>query len=232
MNADMAQQSADHVEPIHKRTLHDEVLPRVRDMIIEGVLEAGARINETELGLRLGVSRTPLREAIKTLAGEGLIELVTSKGAVVRQFTRDDIVNMLETIKLFEMSAARAACVNATDAEIKALVKLLKAMVQEYKKRNRLSYYKLNHEVHSELVRLGGNPVITDLHSMIQARLKRIRYLGSQEPTKWAGALAEHREMMKALIARNGDALADVIGRHMDQTLLRVADTLARSQSR
>jgi DNA-binding GntR family transcriptional regulator len=67
---------------------------------------------------------------------------------------------------------------------------------------------------------------------MIQARLKRIRYLGSQEPTKWAGALAEHREMMKALIARNGDALADVIGRHMDQTLLRVADTLARSQSR
>ncbi len=222
----MTQQTTDHVEPIHKRTLHDEVLPRVRDMIIEGMLEAGTRINETELGLRLGVSRTPLREAIKTLAGEGLIELVTSKGAVVRRFTRNDVANMLETIKLFEMSAARAACANATDVEIKALAKLHKTMLQEYKKRNRLEYYKLNQEIHSELVRLGGNPVIADLHGMIQSRLKRIRYLGNQEPAKWAGALAEHEEMMRALTKRDGNALAEVMGRHMDQTLLRVKDTL------
>jgi DNA-binding GntR family transcriptional regulator len=222
----MAQQTTDYVEPIQKRTLHDEVLPRVRDMIIEGVLEAGTRINETELGQRLGVSRTPLREAIKTLAGEGLIELVTSKGAVVRRFTRNDIANMLETIKLFEMFAARLACVNATDAEIKALVKVHKSMVQEYKKRNRLSYYKLNQEIHTELVRLGGNPVISDLHGMIQARLKRIRYLGNQEPTKWAASLAEHEEMIKALTERDGNALAEVMGRHMDQALLRIADTL------
>jgi DNA-binding GntR family transcriptional regulator len=222
----MAQQTTDHVEPIHKRTLHGEVVPRLRDMIIEGVLEAGTRINETEIGARLGVSRTPLREAIKTLAGEGLIELVTSKGAVVRRFTRTDVANMLETIKLFEMSAAKAACTNATDAEIKALVKLHKTMVQEYKKRDRLSYYKLNQEIHSELVRLGGNPVIADLHGLIQARLKRIRYLGNQEPTKWAGAVAEHEEMIKALTERDGNALAEVMGRHMDQTLLRVKDTL------
>jgi DNA-binding GntR family transcriptional regulator len=222
----MAQQKADYVEPIHKRTLHDEVLPRVRDMIIEGVLDAGTRINETELGLRLGVSRTPLREAIKTLAGEGLIELVTSKGAVVRRFTRNDVAHMLESIKLFEMFAAKQACLNATDAEIKAVVKLHKSMVQEYKKRNRLSYYKLNQEIHTVLVRLGGNPVIADLHGMMQSRLKRIRYLGNHEPSKWASAMAEHEEMMKALAARDGDALAEVMGRHMDQTLLRVSDII------
>ena len=222
----MAQHSTDPIEPIHKRTLHDEVLPRVRDMIIEGVLEAGARINETELGLRLGVSRTPLREAIKTLASEGLIELVRSKGAVVRRFTRADVANMLETIKLFEMAAAKAACVNATDAEIKALVKVHKAMVQEYRKRDRLSYYKLNQDIHTELVRLGGNPVIGDLHGLIQARLKRIRYLGNQEPAKWAASVAEHEEMIKALTERNGSALAEVMGRHMDQALLRIKDAL------
>jgi len=221
----MAKQT-DSIEPIHRRTLHGEVLPRLRDMIIEGVLEAGMRINETELCMKLGVSRTPLREAIKTLAGEGLIELVMSKGAVVRRFTRRDVANMLETIKLFEMFAAKAACTNATDAEIKAVAQLHKAMVQEYKKRNRLGYYKLNQDIHSELVRLGGNPEIADLHTMIQARLKRIRYLGNEEPTKWAGALAEHEEMMKALAARNGNALAEVMGRHMDQTLFRVSDTL------
>ena len=222
----MARPDPGHIEPIHRRTLHDEVLPRVRDMIIEGVLDAGTRINETELGLRLGVSRTPLREAIKTLAGEGLIELVTSKGAVVRRFSREDVAHMLESIKLFEMFSAKQACLHATDSEIKAVAKLHKLMVQEYKKRNRLNYYKLNQEIHSELVRLGGNPVIADLHGMMQSRLKRIRYLGNQEPSKWAGAMAEHEEMMKALAARDGDALAEVMGRHMDQTLLRVIDTL------
>ena len=222
----MARPDTDHIEPIHRRTLHDEVLPRVRDMIIEGLLEAGTRINETELGLRLGVSRTPLREAIKTLAGEGLIELVTSKGAVVRRFSRDDVAHMLESIKLFEMFAAKQACLHATDGEIKAVAKLHKSMVQEYKKRNRLDYYKLNQAIHSELVRLGGNPVIADLHGMLQARLKRIRYLGNQEPEKWAGAMAEHEEMMKALTERDGEALAEVMGRHMDQTLLRVSHTL------
>jgi DNA-binding GntR family transcriptional regulator len=222
----MAQPDTDHIEPIHRRTLHDEVLPRVRDMIIEGVIEAGTRINETELGLRLGVSRTPLREAIKTLAGEGLIELVTSKGAVVRRFSRDDVAHMLESIKLFETFSAKQACLHATDVEIKAVAKLHKSMVQEYKKRNRLNYYKLNQAIHSELVRLGGNPVIADLHGMMQARLKRIRYLGNQEPEKWAGAMAEHEEMMKALAERNGEALAEVMGRHMDQTLLRVSHTL------
>ena len=222
----MAQQDVDHVEPIRKRTLHGEVLPRVRDMIIEGVLDAGTRINETELCLRLGVSRTPLREAIKSLAGEGLIELVTSKGAIVRRFTRTDVAHMLESIKLFEMFSARQACLHATDAEIKAVVKLHKSMVQEYKRRDRLSYYKLNQAIHSELVRLGGNPVIADLHDMMQSRLKRIRYLGNQEPSKWAGAMAEHEQMMKALAARDGDALAEVMGRHMDQTLLRVSDTI------
>jgi len=222
----MARPDTDYIEPIHRRTLHDEVLPRVRDMIIEGLLEAGTRINETELGLRLGVSRTPLREAIKTLAGEGLIELVTSKGAVVRRFSRDDVAHMLEALKLFEMSAAKKACLHATDAEIKAVGKLHKSMAQEYKRRNRLDYYKLNQAIHSELVRLGGNPVIADLHGMLQARLKRIRYLGNQEPEKWAGAMAEHEEMMKALTERDGEALAEVMGRHMDQTLLRVSHTL------
>ena len=222
----MARPDTDHIEPIHRRTLHDEVLPRVRDMIIEGLLEAGTRINETELGLRLGVSRTPLREAIKTLAGEGLIELVTSKGAVVRRFSRDDVAHMLEAIKLFEMSAARQACLLATEAQIKAVAKLHKSMVQEYKKRNRLDYYKLNQAIHTELVRLGGNPVIADLHGVLQARLKRIRYLGNQEPETWAGAMAEHEQMMKALTERNGEALAEVMGSHMDQTLLRVSRTL------
>jgi len=214
------------VERIQRRTLHDEVVARVRDMIIEGQLQAGSRINESELGLRLGVSRTPLREAIKTLAQEGLVELVPSKGAVVRQFTLQDVAHMLEAIKAIEQFAVRQACQRASDAEIADVLRLHKAMLKEYRNRNRLSYYKLNQAIHSELVRIGGNPVIAELHETLQSRLKRIRYIGNQEPAKWDGAMAEHEEMVKALSARDGKALAEVMGHHMDKTLERVSDSL------
>ena len=195
-------------------------------MIIEGQLQAGSRINESELGLRLGVSRTPLREAIKTLAQEGLVELVTSKGAVVRRFTQEDVAHMLEAIKAIEQFAVRQACQRASDAEIAEVLRLHKAMIKEYRNRNRLSYYKLNQAIHSELVRIGGNPVIAELHETLQSRLKRIRYIGNQEPDKWDGAMAEHEEMVKALSARDGKALEEVMGRHMDKTLERVSNSL------
>src|SRR5205807_3878544 len=87
-----------HSEPIVRRSLHDEVASRVRDMIIEGVLAPGARVYEEQLGKTLGVSRTPMREALKTLASEGLIELVNARGAVVKRFTPKDVRDMLDVL--------------------------------------------------------------------------------------------------------------------------------------
>src|SRR6187200_2459537 len=84
--------------PIVRRSLHDEVVTRVRDMIIEGTLAPGSRIHEGNLGLELGVSRTPLREALKFLASEGLIELSPGRGAIVRSFTPKDVHDCLTVI--------------------------------------------------------------------------------------------------------------------------------------
>ncbi len=96
------------VTRITRVTLHDAVLNQIRDMIIEGQLMPGTRINEGQVGASLGVSRTPLREAIKTLASEGLVEIVPAKGAVVRRFTVQDIGEILEVLKALEQAAARA----------------------------------------------------------------------------------------------------------------------------
>jgi DNA-binding GntR family transcriptional regulator len=84
--------------PIVRQSLHEAIVTRVRDMIIEGTLASGTRIHEGNLGRELGVSRTPLREALKFLASEGLIELSPGRGAVVRQFTRKDIQDTLVVI--------------------------------------------------------------------------------------------------------------------------------------
>ena len=212
--------------PILRRTLHVEVVSRLRDMIIEGSLESGSRINETELGERLGVSRTPLREAIKTLASEGLIELVPSKGSIVRRFTETDVRQMLEAIKGLEQFAGRLGCARATDGEIAGVAALHDQMMKQYAARQRLAYYKLNQQIHTEIVRLSGNPILSELHETLQARLKRIRYVGNGRPDRWAKAVEEHEAMIAALTKRDGDRLAEILGLHMDNTLNRVSDAI------
>jgi DNA-binding GntR family transcriptional regulator len=214
------------VRLVPRRSLHSDVLATLRDMIIEGELPAGERINETALYPRLGVSRTPLREALKALASEGLVELVPNRGAVVCKFTLQGVAEMLEAVKVIEMFAVRAACERADADEISLLQQMHQQMCACYRAKERLDYFKLNQDIHSGLVRAGHNEQLAAMHTALQARLKRIRYIGNQAPEKWAGAMAEHEAMMTALQARDGNALAEVVGRHMDETLKRVADLL------
>ena len=125
---------------IERRTLHDEVVGRMRDMVIEGLLPSEARINESELCQRLGVSRTPVREAIKTLASEGLIELVRNKGAVVKRLGLEEIIEMLEAVSVIECHAARTGVERGSDSEIDDIVALHKQMRAHFKARDRLPF--------------------------------------------------------------------------------------------
>ena len=212
--------------PIARRTLHDEVVERLRDLIIEGRLAPGTRINEVQVGALLGVSRTPLREAIKTLTREGLVENVPSRGAIVRRFSEADVAQTLEVLKALEQLAARLACKQADDAAIAHIVELHRRMMGFYEVRNRLEYFKLNQAIHTSIVRASGNAPLAETHTLLQARIRRVRYIGNEAPNEWAGAVAEHEEMIEALTMRDGEKLAEVMGRHLDTTLIRVRDSL------
>jgi len=211
---------------ITRRTLHDEVLERLRDMIIEGRLAPGQRINEGVVGAQLGVSRTPLREAIKTLASEGLVEIQPAKGALVRKFSAQDLLQILEVLKSLEQLGGRSACAQASDATIAVIKALHDEMMELYRTRTRLEYFKLNQAIHSAIVAASGNAVLVEMHATLQARIKRLRFIGNEGPEKWAGAVAEHEEMIEALLKRDGEALAAAIGKHMDSTLVRVRDVI------
>jgi DNA-binding GntR family transcriptional regulator len=210
--------------PIPRRTLHDEVTTRVRDMVIEGRLQAGSRINETQLVQALGVSRTPLREALKTLASEGLLALVPQRGAVVRKFSLQDVAGILEVTKALEQLAGRLACERGTDEQIAAVRRLHDEMMRDYARRERLAYYKLNQAVHASIVAMAGNPTLSEMHATLQARSKQIRYVGNSAPEKWAGAVRDHKEIIDALERRDVGRLVAILGAHMDNTLMRVRD--------
>lgn len=211
---------------IIRRPLQEEVANRLRDLITQGVIPAGGRLNEVALCAQLGVSRTPLREAVRMLAGEGLLELVPARGAVVRRLTRKDMADALAVLTSLEMLAGRLACAEASEAAIAEVAALHAAMMERYAARDRLAYFKLNQAIHRRIVALPGNATLIWAHDAIQSRMQHIRFIGNAGAEKWAAAVAEHEEMLRSLRARDGEALAAVLALHLDRTYDRVKDLL------
>ena len=212
--------------PIRRTALHDTLVTRLRDMIIEGELAPGSRMHESQLGEQLGVSRTPLREAIKYLASEGLVELIPSRGAIVKRFSGKDVHDMLIVLKNLEELAGSLACETATDDDIARVRQLHDEMRSCYDVKDRLRYYKLNQAIHTEICRIADNQALSSVQAQLQSRLKRIRFIGHEGPDKWSAAMAEHEEMIVALEARDGKTLSKVLGLHLLNAWQRVKDAI------
>lgn len=208
--------------PLQRASLSEQAASRLRDMIIEGTLAPGERIVEGEIGARLGVSRTPLREALKTLAGEGLVDLVPAKGAIVRRVTAEAAREMLEVLAELEALAGRLAVARATDRQIGEVRALHDRMMAHYARRRRLDYYKLNQGIHTAIVALAANSELAAMHGQLQARMKRIRFVGHEGPGQWAAAVAEHEAMITALEARDARKLSSILRQHLTRTWERV----------
>jgi DNA-binding GntR family transcriptional regulator len=208
--------------PISRQPLHEQVADRVRDMIIEGRLPPGARVNESRLCEELGVSRTPMREAVRKLAGEGLIILRPGRSTLVRSFTAEEVKDMLDVIAELEAMAGRKACQVASDREIEEIRAVHDDMMMHFEAGERLLYFKLNQQIHSMIVEVAKNGVLAEMHGILQARMKRIRFIGHNAPQNWHDAVSEHQEMIEALSERKGDDLAAILQRHIRNTWKRV----------
>lgn len=211
---------------IERPTLHNVVVSRIRDMIIEGLLPVGVRIHEGQLCQQLGISRTPLREALKVLASEGLVELIPSRGAIVRELTRKDAYDMLAVLGHLEAMAGPLTCRNATDEEIREVRRLHDKMIGCYERRERLPYFKLNQQIHSLLISLAGNDSLYLVHDILQTRMKRIRFIGDRTEASWKGAMDDHEEMIAALEARDGDRLSEALVNHLKGSWERIKNAI------
>ncbi|KQQ47833.1 GntR family transcriptional regulator [Methylobacterium sp. Leaf125] len=206
------------IEPglgINRRYLHDEVVDRMRDLIRAGELEPRARINESELTERFGISRTPLREAIKILATEGLLELLPNRGARVASLSQSEIEEMIEVIAGLEATAADLACRIITDAEIDGISRDHEAMVAAWRAGEEGVYFALNREIHEGIMRASRNATLGGIYDSLSGRIQRSRYAVHQTPEQWAQSVAEHERMISLLRARDGDALALLMRAHI-----------------
>jgi len=212
---------------IDRQGLSAVVTMRLRDMIVEGTLKPGMRLNERVLCEQLSISRTPLREAFKTLAVEGLIDLTPNRGAVVAQMSAAEIEQTFEVMGALEALSGEAACARATDDEIAEIRALHYEMLAAHTRRDLPAYYKLNHAIHNRINQAARNPVLTETYLQINARLQSLRFRSNFNQDKWDAAVRQHSEMLDALEKRDGATLRTILQEHLQNKRDAVIATLS-----
>jgi DNA-binding GntR family transcriptional regulator len=197
-------------------SLHHEVLTRLRDFIVEGHLMAGERVPERQLCERFAVSRTPLREALKVLAAEGLVELLPNRGARIRTFSAADIRDFFEILAALESAAGRLACGRISDMEIAAIERLHFEMYGHYMRRELPEYFRLNQAIHERIMAAAGNEALQNVYRSFTSRMRQQRYSANTlERERWDQAMREHESMIDALRRRDARDLGDILFNHL-----------------
>ncbi|MGE0613857.1 MAG: GntR family transcriptional regulator [Hyphomicrobiales bacterium] len=216
------------VDAIVRRTLHDELLERLRDLIIEGELAPGSKIPERELCDRFGVSRTPLREALKVLARENLVILTPNRGAQVSELTVSDLEEVFPVMGALEALAGEMACISITPEEVAAIEAIHAGMLKEYEARSLDAYFRLNQQIHERILQAARNPTLLSVYHGLAGRIRRARYLANMSAPRWEQAVAEHEEILAALKMRDGARLGGILRRHLANKFATVKESLAK----
>ena len=196
-------------------SLHDQVAARLRTMLIEGEIAPGAKLNERALCERLHVSRTPLREAIKALAAEGLVDLLPNRGAVAVKLNEADVEYTFEVLAMLEGTSGQLAAQRVTDAQADEIRAQHYEMLACFARRDLSGYYRHNATIHRLINEAAGNPLLTTTYRSINARVQSLRFRTNQDDRKWKLAVKEHGRMIEALDARDATGLRDILIEHV-----------------
>ncbi|MDF1609316.1 GntR family transcriptional regulator [Hoeflea sp. YIM 152468] len=200
---------------IERRSLHLELVERIRPLIVERQLEPGDKVPERDLCERFGVSRTPMREALKVLAAEGLVRLEPNRGAWVTVVTVEEVEEVFPILGALEALSGELACANITDAELSHVRRLHDQMMDSYRDRNLAEYFKTNQKIHRAILLAAKNHSLTNACQVLSARMQRARYAANLSEERWADAVKEHEQIIQSLEARDGKRLSQVLARHM-----------------
>lgn len=200
---------------IPRASLHEQVAQRLRQMLVEGRIAPGAKLNERELSELLNVSRTPLREAIKMLAAEGLVELLPNRGAIAVSLSEEDVLNTFEVMAGLEGMAGELAAARITAEELAEIQAMQFELMAAYTRRDLSTYYAVNARIHSAISAAAKNPVLATVYTQVNSRLQALRFRSNQDGEKWKRAVKEHEKMIEALAAHDGKAMREILQQHL-----------------
>lgn len=203
-------------QTIARKSLHHELVDRLQMLIINAELAPGTKVPEKLLCDQFGVSRTPLREALKVLASVGLVRLEPNRGAWVTQVTEDEVEEVFPVLGALEALSGELACKRITDAEIEEVRALHDQMMQSYESRDLDAYFSINQKIHRAILLAARNSTLTTSCQALSLRMQRARYLANMTEGRWYDAVQEHEKILKFLVARDGPQLAATLLDHMD----------------
>jgi DNA-binding GntR family transcriptional regulator len=195
--------------------MHDEVVARLRHMLTEGEIPPGSRIPERELCDTMSISRTPLREALKVLAADGLVVLLPNRGSRAAKLTRKDVKELFEVCEALEATAGELAGQRISDRQLGEIAALQVRMVEHYEARDLLAYYRCNRQIHEAIVRAADNAVLAGFYESVSGRIRRARFITPMTEQHWALAIQEHEGILNALQRRDGGGLAHILRNHL-----------------
>ncbi|HMB76522.1 MAG TPA: GntR family transcriptional regulator, partial [Kiloniellaceae bacterium] len=187
----------------------------LRTMILDGDLAPGAKVPEKTLCAQFDVSRTPLREALKVLASEGLLNLLPNRGAVVTELTLADVTEMFPVMGALEALSGELAADRIDEDDLAEVRALHYQMLLHHRRAELPDYFRLNQAIHEKIMDAAGNPTLTTLHRSLAGRIRRARYMANMSQARWDQAVAEHEEILAALEARDGERLGRILKDHL-----------------
>ncbi|MFN3736740.1 GntR family transcriptional regulator [Hydrogenophaga sp.] len=194
------------------RALYEEVAERLRQRIFQRELEPGSWIDELKIADELGISRTPLREALKVLAAEGLVTMRVRRGAYVTEVSEKDLIDVYHLLSLLEADAVAVVAQSGSDAalaELQALHDELEGATQD-----RDRFFEINERFHLRLLELADNRWRQQMVSDLRKVMKLNRHHSLFKAGRIEESLAEHRAVMQAIRARQADAAAQRMRDH------------------
>ena len=203
--------------PLARRALYQDVADRLRQQIFARELEPGSWIDEVRLAAAYGISRTPMREALKVLAVEGLVTMKVGRGAYVTEMSRDDVAQVYHLLGLLESDAAAQVAANASAAQRAELAALHEQLEQQVRQRD--AFFAANERFHMALLQMAGNRWAEQMATDLRKVMKLNRHHSLFKQGRLAGSLAEHRALMKALESRDGPAAARLMRAHFESGL-------------
>jgi DNA-binding GntR family transcriptional regulator len=196
-------------------SLHDEVAAQLRDLIFSGELLPGAFVDEVAIAERLEISRTPLREALKVLAAEGLVRHEQRRGCFVNQVTEQDLDEIFPVIALLEGRCAFEAALNATEADIAALETLHDRLNKHAAAGRITDYYEINFTIHEAIITLANNRWLAQVIADLRKILKLARLQQLHAPGRLKQSLSEHMAVFAALKARDPEGAEAAMKTHL-----------------
>jgi DNA-binding GntR family transcriptional regulator len=203
---------------VSRRSLDEQAAEVLRELIISGALDDGQRLVEAELCERLGISRTPLREALRVLATEGLVVHMPHRGAAVAVMTETEIAHLFEVLADLERLAVRLAMARMEVRARRRLRRRHDRMIALHGAARRRDCFEADYALHNLLVAEAGNPVLVETHERLMRRAKKSRYRALFDQARWDEAMEEHEALIAAIEVGEVSAAETLMQHHVLHT--------------